>query len=72
VGAHLHVLDSADPMRDGRARRVPRAGRLDIGEEKVVFWVETLPKLRFLWSFHFFLSLRNLTSEYDVRSTVWV
>jgi hypothetical protein len=36
----------------GWARRVGKHG---VGDKKIMFLAETLPKLRFLWSFHLFI-----------------
>jgi hypothetical protein len=36
------------------AQQVWRVGRHGVGDKKFVFLAETLPKLRFLWSFHLF------------------
>jgi hypothetical protein len=42
------------PMRTWWAQRVQRVGRCGVGEKSNSFLTETLPKLRFLWSFHLF------------------
>jgi hypothetical protein len=35
-------------------KRVYDVGRCGLGKKNITFFVETLPKLRFLWSFHLF------------------
>jgi hypothetical protein len=39
-------------------RWVRLVGRVGVGEKNNLFLAETLPKLRFLWSFHFFVIIQ--------------